>query len=80
MNVALLFRRAVLLLVILSIAAFAASERSGWVLVIGGLLAVAATRITDGPRKRHLPAWAIRFGVFVGIGWGRGAIHGAPFA
>ena len=70
MNVALLFRRAVLLLVFLSIAAFAASERSGWVLVIGGLLAVAATRITDGPRKRHLPAWAIRFGVFVGIGWG----------
>ena len=70
MNVALLFRRAVLLLVILSIAAFAASERSGWVLAIGGLLAVAATRITDGPRKRHLPAWAIRFGVFVGIGWG----------
>lgn len=70
MNVALLFRRAALLLVILSIAAFAASERSGWVLVIGGLIAVGAARITDGPRKRHLPAWVIRFGVFIGIGWG----------
>jgi hypothetical protein len=70
MNVALLFRRAAMLLVLLSIAAFAASQRSGWVLVVGGLLAVAAARITDGPRKRQLPAWVIRFGVFVGIGWG----------
>lgn len=44
MNAALLFRRAAIVLVLVSVAAFAASQRSGWVLVAGGVLAVAAAR------------------------------------
>ena len=56
MNAALLFRRAAIVLVLVSVAAFAASQRSGWVLVAGGVLAVAAARLTDGPRRRALPA------------------------
>ena len=55
MNAQLRFRRAAMALVLVSIAAFSASERNGWVLVVGGLIAVAAGRLTDGPRGRALP-------------------------
>jgi transglutaminase-like putative cysteine protease len=70
MNAALLFRRAAMLLVLVAIAAFAASQRSIGVLVVGGLVAVAAARLTDGPRRRALPAWVLRLGVIALIGWG----------
>lgn len=70
MNAQLRFRRAAMALVLMSIAAFSASERNGWVLVVGGLIAVAAGRLTDGPRGRALPQWLLRFGVIAAIGWG----------
>ena len=70
MNAALLFRRAAIFLVLVSVAAFAASQRSGWVLVAGGVLAVAAARLTDGPRRRALPAFLLRIGVIALILWG----------
>lgn len=70
MNAALLFRRAAIVLVLVSVAAFAASQRSGWVLVAGGVLAVAAARLTDGPRRRALPAFILRIGVIALILWG----------
>ena len=70
MNAHLRFRRAAMALVLVSIAAFSASERNGWVLVVGGLVAVAAGRLTDGPRGRALPQWMLRFGVIAAIGWG----------
>jgi transglutaminase-like putative cysteine protease len=70
MNAALLFRRAAIVLVLVSVAAFAASQRSGWVLVAGGVLAVAAARLTDGPRRRALPAFVLRIGVIALILWG----------
>lgn len=80
MNAALRFRRAATVLVLISIAAFAASERSGWVLVAGGLLAVAASRLTDGPRGRALPAWALRVGVLSLIAWGAARFVARPTA
>ena len=70
MNAALLFRRAAMVLVLVAVAAFAASQRSGWVLVTGGILAVAALRLTDGPRRRALPAFVLRIGVIALILWG----------
>jgi transglutaminase-like putative cysteine protease len=70
MNAALLFRRAAIFLVLVSVAAFAASQRSGWVLVAGGVLAVAAARLTDGPRRRALPGFLLRIGVIALILWG----------
>ena len=70
MNAALLFRRAAIFLVLVSVAAFAASQRSGWVLVAGGVLAVAAARLTDGPRRRALPGFILRIGVIALILWG----------
>ena len=70
MNAALLFRRAAMVLVLVAVAAFAASQRSGWVLVAGGILAVAALRLTDGPRRRALPAFVLRIGVIALILWG----------
>lgn len=70
MNAALAFRRVALTLVLLSVAAYAASERSVWVLVIGGVAAVAAATITEGPRGRALPAWAVRLFVLAAMVWG----------
>lgn len=70
MNVPLRFRRAAMALVLVSVAAFSASERNGWLLAVAGLLAVAAGTLTDGPKGRALPQWALRLGVMVAIGWG----------
>ncbi|MBM4099529.1 MAG: DUF3488 domain-containing protein [Planctomycetes bacterium] len=70
MNAQLLFRRAAMALVLVSVAAFSASERNGWILVVGGLLAVAAGSFTHGPRGRALPPWVVRLGVIAAIGWG----------
>ncbi|MFM7799294.1 MAG: hypothetical protein ACKPBA_10000 [Planctomycetota bacterium] len=84
MNAQLLFRRAAMALVLVSVAAFSASERNGWILVVGGLLAVAAGSFTHGPRGRALPPWVVRLGVIAAIGWGaaqfaqRPSPEGAP--
>jgi hypothetical protein len=70
MNVAVAFRRAALALVLLATAAYSASERSPWALVLGGLAAVLSTFITEGPRGRALPAWTVRVGVLAAMAWG----------
>jgi septal ring factor EnvC (AmiA/AmiB activator) len=38
--------------------------------VVGGVLALAATSVTDGPRRRSLPPWMLRLGVVAAIAWG----------
>ena len=70
MNVAAAHRRMALAVVLLAIASFAASQRDAWVLVAGGGLAIAAVALTEGPRARTLPSWAVRVGVLTAIAWG----------
>lgn len=70
MNAVVAFRRAALALVLLSLAAYAASERNVWVLVLGGLAAVASAAITEGPRGRALSPWIVRVGVIIAMAWG----------
>ncbi len=80
MNARLQFRRAATALVLLSIAAFSASQRDGWVLAVGGSAALAAALFTEGPGRRTLPEWAVRLGVFAAIGWGAMRFFGRPSA
>lgn len=70
MNAAAAFRRAAILQVLLALAAFAVADRNAWFLISGGVLAVASSYITEGPRGRHLPNWAIAVGVSVVVIWG----------
>lgn len=64
------FRRAAAVLVVLSIAAFGASQGAPWLAALAGALAIAALRVTEGRSPRALPAWALRAGVLVAIAWG----------
>lgn len=80
MNAALGFRRMAIALVLLSLAAFSASERSPWTLVVGGVVALAATSVTDGPRRRSLPPWILRLGVVAAIAWGSWSFATQPSA
>lgn len=80
MNASLGFRRMAIALVLLSVASFAASERSAWTLVVGGVLALAATSVTDGPRRRSLPPWMLRLGVVAAIAWGTWGFVSRPSA
>jgi transglutaminase-like putative cysteine protease len=80
MNARTQFRRAALALVLLSIAAFSASQRDGWTLAIGGSLAIAAVLVTEGPGRRSLPAMAVRLGVLAAIAWGGMRFAGRPSA
>ncbi|MFM8642106.1 MAG: transglutaminaseTgpA domain-containing protein, partial [Phycisphaerales bacterium] len=70
MNVAVAFRRMVLVTCLCSIAAFAASEQMGWFLVAAGIAAVAGTALADGPRARSIPPWSVRALILAAIGWG----------
>ena len=70
MNVAVAFRRMVLITCLCAIAAFAASERMGWFLVVAGIAAVAGTALADGPRARSIPPWSVRALILAAIGWG----------
>jgi hypothetical protein len=78
MNAALLFRRAALLQVLLALAAFAVADRNAWYLIAGGLLTVASTPITEGPRGRHLPNLVVSIGILLALGWGVFALTDQP--
>jgi hypothetical protein len=80
LNARLLFRRAATALVLLAIAAFSASQRDGWVLAVGGSVALAAALFTEGPGRRSLPEWAVRLGLFAAVGWGATRFVGRPSA
>ncbi len=80
MNAALGFRRMAIALVLLSVAAFAASERSAWTLVVGGVLALAATSVTYVPSRLSLPPWLLRLGVIAAIAWGSWSFLSQPSA
>jgi hypothetical protein len=60
----------VLITCLCAIAAFAASERMGWFLVVAGIAAVAGTALADGPRARSIPPWSVRALILAAIGWG----------
>lgn len=70
MNAALAFRRAALLQVLLALGAFSVADRNEWFLVAGGVLTVASSYITEGPRGRHLPNWIVGPGVILAGAWG----------
>lgn len=70
MNAALAFRRLAVVQVLLALGAFAVSNRDEWFLVAGGVLAVASTYITEGPRGRYLPNWVVGPGVVLAGLWG----------
>lgn len=70
MNAPLLFRRAALLQVLLALAAFAVADRNAWYLIAGGVLTVASTPITEGPRGRFLPNFVVSIGILIALGWG----------
>ncbi|MFM8817282.1 MAG: transglutaminaseTgpA domain-containing protein, partial [Phycisphaerales bacterium] len=70
MNVAVAFRRMVLVTCLCSISSFAASERMGWFLVAAGIAAGAGTALADGPRARSIPPWSVRALILAAIGWG----------
>lgn len=70
MNALLAFRRAASVLVLLAVAAFAASQRDGTVFVAAGTLALAAALLVDGAGRFAVPTWFVRLGVLAAIGWG----------
>jgi transglutaminase-like putative cysteine protease len=79
-NARILFLRTATALVLLAIAAFAASQRDAWILVIGGSAALAAALFTEGPRGRSLPPWVVRIGVLAAMAWGAYGFSERPSA
>ena len=63
------FRRAVSVLVALSIAAFASSQRNPFMLTAAAV-ALAAIRFVGTAPGSGLPPWGLRAGVLAAIGWG----------
>ena len=69
MNPLIFYRRHVRLLVLFATAAFSVALGTVGLLVVFGVATLASGYVTDGPRGRFLPKWAMNVLVLAAMGW-----------
>jgi hypothetical protein len=68
MDVTVVFRRLLLMQVLLAFTAFCLAEGQWGILLVAGALATAAWWFSEGPNAKALPHWAILLGSLVAVG------------
>jgi transglutaminase-like putative cysteine protease len=69
MNLALLCRRMIFAQVLLGIVAAGMAEKNPGLLLVSGAIAAMSWYLTEGPRGRFLPRWAVNAGAILATGW-----------